>query len=268
MSLLAVENVTKRYRYFDTFFKRSSDYIVALDNISFSLEKGKCLGIVGESGSGKTTLAKIIADIIKPDAGKVYFLGSDISDPKKHRDYRKNVQFVFQDPYLSLNPRLTILSAFSDILKEHTALNKKEIHTTIISQLQKVGLEAEHIHRYPHQFSGGQRQRLAIARALLLNPAIIIADEPISALDVSLAAQILNLLKTLKKEGKTIILIAHDLAVVKFICDDILVLKKGKLVEAGSNLEIFNNPKTDYTKSLINASIAKETSLKILQTPV
>lgn len=258
MILLEAIEVSKQFKLFDTFFKRSHEKITALDSISLSLEKGRCLGIVGESGSGKTTLAKILADIIKPDSGVVKYKGIDINDKKIHREYRRNVQMVFQDPYSSLNPRLTILSSFSDIIREHITKNRAEIKELVINAIKKVGLEEEHIYRYPHQFSGGQRQRIAIARALILNPEIIIADEPISALDVSIAAQILNLLKSIKKDGKTIVLIAHDLAVVKFICDEIIVLRKGVMVERGTNFEIFNNPKTDYTKSLIDASLMKE----------
>ncbi len=258
MILLEATDVSKQFKLFDTFFKRSQEKITALDNISLSLEKGRCLGIVGESGSGKTTLAKILADIIKPDSGVIKYKGRDINDKNIYNEYRRNVQMVFQDPYSSLNPRLTILSSFSDIIKEHITKNKVEIKELVINTIKKVGLEEEHIYRYPHQFSGGQRQRIAIARALILDPEIIIADEPISALDVSIAAQILNLLKTIKKDGKTIVLIAHDLAVVKFICDEIIVLKKGVMVERGTNFEIFNNPKTDYTRNLIDASLMKE----------
>jgi len=258
MLLLKADNITKRFKLFDTFLKSSKEYIYALNNISLSLKKGVCLGIVGESGSGKTTLARILADIIKPDKGEVRYKGLPISDKKIYREYRRNVQMVFQDPYSSLNPRLTIHSSFSDILKEHITKDKTKISEIISNTIKKVGLEEDHVHRYPHQFSGGQRQRISIARALILDPEIIIADEPISALDVSLAAQILNLLKILKNEGKTIVLIAHDLAVVKFICDEIIVLKKGELVEQGTNFEIFNNPKSQYTKNLINASLLKE----------
>ena len=263
MILLEAVEVSKRFKLFDTFLKTSKDYVTALDKVSFQLKQGRCLGIVGESGSGKSTLARIIANIIKPDSGIVKYKGIDINDKKIYKEYRKNLQIVFQDPYSSLNPRLTVYSVFADIIKEHITKDKNKIKNIIVDLMKKVGLEEEHIYRYPNQFSGGQRQRIAIARSLILDPEIIIADEPISALDVSLAAQILNLLKKFKQEGKTIILIAHDLAVVKFICDDIIVLRKGVLVEKGSNFEIFSNPKSEYTRNLINASLLKEKRIEL-----
>jgi len=171
---------------------------------------------------------------------------------------------VFQDPYSSLNPRLKISSAFSDIVKEHITKDKREIRKILLSAINEVGLSEEHLERYPHQFSGGQCQRLSIARCLVLDPEIIVADEPVSALDVSLSAQVLNLLKKLKKEGKTIILIAHDLAIVKFLCDEVLVIKKGVVQEYGVASDIFSSPRSSYTKELITSSMLKETYLEVI----
>lgn len=260
--LLGATNITKQYRYFDNFLFSSRATLKALDNVSLSVKKGCCLGIVGESGSGKTTLAKIITGIVEPDSGVVSFKGKPITDKTIYREYRKNVQMVFQDPYLSLNPRLRIASAFSDIIKEHITKDKREIRKILLNAMNEVGLSEEHLERYPHQFSGGQCQRLSIARCLVLDPEIIVADEPVSALDVSLSAQVLNLLKKLKKEGKTIILIAHDLAIVKFLCDEILVIKKGIVQEYGAASDIFSSPISSYTKELITSSMLKETSLR------
>lgn len=251
--LITLTNLTKHYRAFEGMFKGSDTLIKAVDNISLSIKKGRSLGIVGESGSGKTTLAKLISDIIKPDSGKVSYKGEDIGNISDYSDYRKNVQMVFQDPYLSLNPKLTIFSAMKDALKANGYTD--DFRTRCRHFIEMVGLEDEHLDRYPHQFSGGQRQRVSIARALLLEPEIIIADEPVSSLDVSVQAQILNLMKKLKLEnGVTFILISHDLAVVSFLCDEVLVMKHGEMVEYGTVEDVLHNPKEDYTRKLLEAS--------------
>ncbi|MCA1933147.1 MAG: ATP-binding cassette domain-containing protein [Calditerrivibrio sp.] len=262
MEILSAEGITKEYRISDNFFQRSNKLIKALDNVSFSIEKGNCIGIVGESGSGKTTLAKIVSGVLLPEKGVVKFRGESIYKKTDFLEYRKNVQMVFQDPYSSLNPRLKIFTVFSDIIKTHITRDHEVIKKIAVDNLKKVGLDEEHLYRYPHQFSGGQRQRLSIARCLLLDPEVIIADEPVSALDVSLAAQILNLLKNLKREGKTIILIAHDLAIVKFICDEVMVLKNGVIQEYGKKEQIFNSPNSEYTKELIESSLVKESYIR------
>jgi len=252
--ILQLKKIYKHYRAFEGIFKGSSTNIKAVDGISIDIIKGRSLGIVGESGSGKTTLAKIIADIIKPDSGEVLFHGEEISNLKdKYGHYRKNVQVVFQDPYLSLNPKLTIFSAMKDGLKVHGI--EGDPREICGEYLEMVGLEKEHLDRYPHEFSGGQRQRVSIARALSLQPEIIIADEPVSSLDVSVQAQILNLLKKLKLEnGVTFILISHDLAVVSFLCDDIIVMQDGTMMEYGTVDKVLNSPENEYTKELIEAS--------------
>lgn len=262
MEILSAEGIVKDYKISDSFFQRSGKLIRALDNVDLRVEKGSCIGIVGESGSGKTTLAKIISGIVSPDKGIVKFRGESIYNKKNFGEYRKNVQMVFQDPYSSLNPRLKIFTSFSDIIKTHITKDINLIKKIAIENIKKVGLDEEHLYRYPHQFSGGQRQRISIARCLLLDPEVIIADEPVSALDVSLAAQILNLLKDLKREGKTIILIAHDLAIVKFICDEIMVLKKGVVQEYGKKEQIFSFPNSEYTRELIESSLIKESYIR------
>jgi len=252
--ILKLVSITKKYRAFEGIFKGSSTVITAVDDISIDIVKGRSLGIVGESGSGKTTLAKIISDIIKPDSGDVLFHNKNINDlGDDYMHYRKNVQVVFQDPYLSLNPKLTIFSAMKDALKVHGI--KGDPREICGKYMEMVGLELEHLDRYPHEFSGGQRQRVSIARALLLEPEIIIADEPVSSLDVSVQAQILNLLKKLKLEnGVTFILISHDLAVVSFLCDDVIVMHNGQMIEYGTVDKVLKNPENEYTKKLLEAS--------------
>ena len=257
MKLLELKNITKVYTAFEGLFSGSGTVFKAADDICIALEGGKCLGIVGESGSGKTTLAKIICDIIRPDGGEVSYKGTDITKlGKDYAVYRKNVQMVFQDPYSSLNPKLTVFSAMYDGIAAHSSQSKAEIRAKCEELMQMVGLEKEHLDRYPHEFSGGQRQRVSIARALSLDPEIIVADEPVSSLDVSVQAQILNLLKKLVKENNiTLVLISHDLAVVSFLCDEVIVMHKGKIVESGETSEVINNPKEDYTKKLLEACV-------------
>jgi len=252
-TILKLEKITKKYRAFEGIFKGSSTIVTAADEISVEIVKGRSLGIVGESGSGKTTLAKIIADIIKPDYGNVLFHGENINNLEDYLKYRRNVQVVFQDPYLSLNPKLTIFSAMKDALKVH-GIEGDPIEI-FGKYMEMVGLERDYLNRYPHELSGGQRQRISMARALLLEPELIIADEPVSSLDVSVQAQILNLMKKLKLEnGVTFILISHDLSVVSFLCDDVIVMNNGQMVEYGTVEKVLKNPENDYTKMLLEAS--------------
>lgn len=253
--ILKINNITKSFRAYSGVFKSSKKVIKAVDNISLEIKQGTSLGIVGESGSGKTTLANIISDITPPDRGEIFYKGKKIDRrDKNYKFFRRNVQVVFQDPYSSLNPRLKIFTSLKDGLKAHFGknVNFKDI---CIETFRKVGLNEDFLFRYPHQFSGGQRQRISIARALVLDPEVIVADEPVSALDVSIQAQILNIFKKLKEiESKTVILISHDFAVVNFLCDYTLVLYKGVDLEYGKTFDIINNPQHPYTKSLISAS--------------
>ena len=227
----------------------------AVDDVSFELIKGETLGLVGESGCGKTTLGRALLRLIEPTAGAIIYNGIDLAKKTTNEiiPLRKDIQLVFQDPYSSLNPRLTIGAAITEPLKVHGQYkNEKQRKEKVIDLLEKVDLDAKHFNRYPHEFSGGQRQRIVIARALALNPSFIICDEPVSALDVSVQAQVLNLLNDIKKEfGFTTIFISHDLAVVRYISDRIMVMHKGKIVEEGNADEIYYHPKNEYTKNLV-----------------
>ena len=251
--LLSAKNLTKSYTQTRGFFARQSTTIRALDDVSIDIQSGKTIAVVGESGSGKSTLAKALIKLISIDVGTIFFDGQDISglEGDKLKKIRKKIQMIFQDPYASLNPRMRI----ADILEEPLLINKfddivrrKKINNII----QKVGLNIEDLTKYPHQFSGGQRQRIGIARALILEPKLVICDEPVSALDVSVQAQILELLKSLQKEfNLTYLFITHDLRVVKHIADYVFVMQLGKLMEQGKTDIIFNNPKSSYTKELL-----------------
>lgn len=262
--LLKVEGLSVWFPSKKTLFGKTLDFTRAVDNISFEVYEGETLGLVGESGCGKTSLGRALLRLIEPTAGKIIYNNVDLA--AKHRDelraLRKDIQIVFQDPYSSLNPRLTVGSAIAEPLAVHHLLpSAKSRKEKVVELLEKVDLKAEHFNRYPHEFSGGQRQRIVIARALALNPSFIVCDESVSALDVSVQAQVLNLLNDLKKEfGFTIIFISHDLSVVRYISDRIMVMNKGKIEESGDADEIYFNPASDYTKKLI-ASIPKETTV-------
>lgn len=229
----------------------------AIEDISFDLYKGETLGLVGESGCGKSTLGGAIMNLIEQKKGEIYFEGREISNLKSSelKLLRKDIQIIFQNPYSSLNPHLRIGEAIEEVLIVHKIeKDKKKRKEMVLQMLEKVGLEREHYNRYPHEFSGGQRQRIGIARALILNPKLIICDESVSALDVSVQAQILNLLNDLKKEfSLTYIFISHDLAVVKYMSDRMMVMRKGDIEQLGEADEIYSNPKTEYTQRLINS---------------
>ncbi len=258
--ILSAQNLSVWFPAKKTLFGKTTEFTKAIDDVSFGVYKGETLGLVGESGCGKTTLGRALLRLIEPTTGKIYFNGIDLTAKKSDelKSLRKEIQIVFQDPYSSLNPRLTIGSAIAEPLKVHKLLaTDKERKEKVAELLEKVDLKPEHFSRYPHEFSGGQRQRIVIARALALNPSFIVCDESVSALDVSVQAQVLNLLNDLKKEfGFTIIFISHDLSVVHYISDRIMVMNQGKIEESGKADEIYFNPKSDYTKNLI-ASIPK-----------
>ena len=258
--LLTCEHLSVWFPAKKSLFGKASSFTKAIDDISFEVYKGETLGLVGESGCGKTTLGRTLLRLIEPTAGKIMYNGIDLTAKKRDelRSLRKEVQIVFQDPYSSLNPRITIGSAIAEPMQVHGILStNKQRKDKVTELLEKVNLKAEHVDRYPHEFSGGQRQRIVIARALALSPSFIICDESVSALDVSVQAQVLNLLNDLKKEfGFTIIFISHDLSVVRYISDRILVMNKGKMEESGYADDIYYNPGSEYTKKLI-ASIPK-----------
>ena len=258
--LLHVENLSVWFPSKKTLFGKPLDFIKAVDDVSFEVFKGETLGLVGESGCGKTTLGRTLLRLIEPTSGKIIYNNIDLTQKRKEEltSLRKDIQIVFQDPYSSLNPRLTIGSAIAEPLKVHRLVSKQKARKEkVIELLEKVGLKAEHFSRYPHEFSGGQRQRIVIARALALSPSFLVCDESVSALDVSVQAQVLNLLNDLKKEfGFTIIFISHDLSVVHYISDRIMVMNKGKIEETGAAEKVYFDPQSEYTKKLI-ASIPK-----------
>ncbi len=258
--LIQVQDLQVWFPLRKTFLGTPTVFTRAVDHVSFDVYEGETLGLVGESGCGKSTLGRALLHLITPTGGQVLFNGSNIYSLQKDelRSLRKNMQIIFQDPYSSLNPRLTIGAAISEPLKVHgigsTAASRKE---SVIELLEKVSLKPEHYHRYPHEFSGGQRQRIVIARALALKPAFVVCDESVSALDVSVQAQILNLLNDLKKDfGFTAIFISHDLSVVRYISDRIMVMNKGQIVETGAADRVYLHPQSAYTQNLI-ASIPK-----------
>ena len=238
-------------------FGKGREFVKAVDGVSFEVRKGEVFGIVGESGCGKSTLGRGICKLETPTAGKIVLSGEDISSygRKQMRSVRKKVQMVFQDPYASLNPRMSIFDIIAEPLIIHgLTKSKKELEDRVMELLRKVGLDDYHANRYPHEFSGGQRQRIGIARAIILKPEIIICDEPVSALDVSVQAKIINLLKELQQKlNISYIFISHDLGVVKHIADRVMVMYRGRVVEEGTRDEIFANPKHDYTKLLLSS---------------
>ena len=230
--------------------------LVAVDDVSFKLMPGETLGIVGESGCGKTTLGRAILKLHQPTAGKIIFMGQDITNYKSSqmREIRKQMQIIFQDPYSSLPPRSTVGDILSEPVKVHNIVPKDEVKDYVLNLMEKCGLRDYYYERYPHEFSGGQRQRICIARALSVNPSLVICDEPVSALDVSIQAQIINLLKDLQRElNLTYLFISHDLSVVKFISDKVGVMYLGSMVEFGNKKDIFDNPIHPYTKALFSA---------------
>lgn len=255
--ILEVKNLQTWFPTTKNFFGKTTNWVKAVDDVSFTVQEGETLGLVGESGCGKTTLGRTILRLAPAHGGEIIFDGKSILDMNNSdlKDMRRHMQIIFQDPYSSLNPRMTIGSAIQEPMTVHGVLgNEKQRKEKVLELLEKVNMKPEHYNRYPHEFSGGQRQRICIARALSLNPKFIICDESVSALDVSVQAQVLNLLIHLREEFKfTYIFISHDLSVVKFMSDRMVVMNKGKIEEMGISDEIYNNPQMAYTQRLISA---------------
>ena len=254
--VLEARNIVRDYHVGGGIFGKSRN-LRAVKGVSFSVEKGKTLAIVGESGCGKSTLARIVTLIDAPTEGELFIEGKkvDIARERLTPEMRQKVQIIFQNPYGSLNPRQKIGDVLGEPLLINTNKSAAERRDLAMSMLLKVGLEAKHFNRYPHMFSGGQRQRIAIARALMLNPSLLVLDEPVSALDLSVQAQVLNLLADLQDEFKlTYVFISHDLSVVKYIADDVMVMYYGEAVEYGGRDAVFSNPQHDYTKTLFAAT--------------
>ncbi len=253
---LKVENLTKYYPVGGGIFSKPKGFVRAVDGVSFEVYKGETVGLVGESGSGKTTVARLLVKLIEPTSGSIYFDGEDITklSNKEFLPYRRKIQMIFQDPYSSLNPRMTVYSMIAEVLYVHKIVPKNEIPKMVEQLLEMVGLTSDSMYRYPHEFSGGQRQRIGIARALAVHPSFIVADEPVSALDVSVQAQILNLLMDLQKQlNLTYLFISHDLSVVRHISDRVIVMYLGKIVEEAPAEKLFENPNHPYTRALLSA---------------
>jgi len=264
--LLSVRNLVKQFPVKGGFFGREVASVKAVQNVSFDIYKGETLGLVGESGCGKSTLGRSILRLIEPTSGEVFFKGQDITkiDPTEMRKLRRNMQIIFQDPFASLNPRMTIEEILVEPLEIHKLANTKEEKLKRIYELfDLVGLRKESLSRYPHEFSGGQRQRICIARALAVQPEFIVCDEPVSALDVSIQAQIVNLLQDLQKELKlTYLFIAHDLKVVEHISNRVAVMYLGKVAEIADGEDLYAHPKHPYTKALLSAIPIPDPSFK------
>jgi oligopeptide transport system ATP-binding protein len=257
-TILRVDHLVKHFPIMKGIvLKRQVGTIKAVDDVSFELRRGETLGLVGESGCGKTTVARTLLRLEKPTSGAAYFQGRNIFDVtrKELRELRRHIQIIFQDPYASLNPRMTVGDIVSEAWAIHPGVVPKRGHTVRAQELlEVVGLNPDHINRYPHQFSGGQRQRIGVARALALNPSVIICDEPVSALDVSVQAQVVNLLEDLQDElGLSYVFIAHDLSVVRHISDRVAVMYLGKIVETGNETQIYDHPTHPYTQALLSA---------------
>ncbi|HSC50117.1 MAG TPA: ATP-binding cassette domain-containing protein [Gaiellaceae bacterium] len=255
--LLVVEDLQKHFPVRSGFLvERTTDWVKAVDGVSFSIDEGTTLGLVGESGSGKSTTGYCVLQLLKPTAGSVRFEGRELTSLKagEMRRMRRQMQIVFQDPYSSLNPRMTVGDIVSEPMEVHGIGNRKTRRESVRQLLDVVGFDPTFTNRYPHEFSGGQRQRIGIARALALNPKLIVCDEPVSALDVSIQAQILNLLRDLQRDfGLTYLFIAHDLAVVRAMSDSIAVMNQGKIVEFGEAESVYTDPQNEYTKALLTA---------------
>lgn len=263
--ILRADDLKKYFPIHRGFFQRIAGWIKAVDGVSFEIEKGKTMGLVGESGCGKTTVARLILKLLKPDEGRIVYQGRDITvlSEKEMKPYRKEIQIVFQDPFGSLNPRMTIGQSIDEGLRILNTKNSKKRKQHLEALLKMVGMSPDTAERYPHEFSGGQRQRVGIARALSVEPSLIICDEPVSALDVSIQAQIINLLKDLQDQlGLSYLFISHDLNVVGYLCNTISVMYKGQIMESAPSENIFDHPYHPYTLSLLSAVSAPNTGKK------
>lgn len=254
--LLEVKNLKKYFPVTSGFIRKKTEYVKAVDDVSFNVYKGETLGLVGESGCGKSTTGRMIVNLMKPTSGDILFEGTSFKglNKKQEKDLRKSIQIIFQDPYASLNPRMTIGDIIAEPMRVNHIVDKSEIDKEVLNLLNHVGLASYHRNRYPHEFSGGQRQRVGIARALSLKPKLIVCDEPVSALDVSIQAQVLNLLYDLQKEfNLTYLFIAHGLNVVKHVSSRVGVMYLGKLVEIADEESLYSDAKHPYTQALLSA---------------
>ncbi len=264
MEIMKVDGLVKHFPILGGILQKTVGYVYAVNDVSFTVEKGETYGLVGESGSGKTTVGRIIVKLLEPTSGKIFFDGSDVTTVKGAalKDYRRKVQMVFQDPYASMNPRMTVKSMLLEVMRTHS-INRGSEYEQAVKLMERVGMSEEHLYRYPHELSGGQRQRVVIARALSVDPKFIVLDEPTASLDVSVQAQVIDLLKELQqKYGHSYLLITHNLAIIKYISHHTTVMYRGVWVESSPTIDLFNSPQHPYTIALMSAVPVPDPSLK------